>query len=372
MDSSAVEISFDDHGFCKYCCELEVRAPQALNTEQRIVNRERLLAEIRSRGRKSKYDCIIGVSGGIDSSWALYLAVKEGLRPLAVHMDNGWNSELAVNNIEVLVRKLGVDLYTHVIDWDEYRNLMQAFFDANVIDVELLYDNAMLAVNYRLSADFGLHHILAGTNQATEGLHMPPSWNWLKFDKTNIQSITRKYAPRTKITTLPTIGTFDYLRFRFLHRISWISFLDYFEYNKQYAVDKLQTELGFKPYPYKHYESIFTRFYQGHLLPLKFGVDKRRLHFSSLIMSGQMSREDALTQLAKAPYANPKDLQHDIEYFLKKMKWSREMLEEYIARPAARHDHVATEKPLWDYLLKIHQRLQNRRERTSLPGNPQT
>ena len=140
-------------------------------------------------GRGKQYDCMIGVSGGVDSSWALALAVDQGLRPLAVHMDNGWNTELAQNNIANLVRGLGVDLHTHVIDWPEYRGLMEAFFAADVVDVELLYDNAMLAVNFEAAARHGVKHILGGTNVATEGMRMPPSWNWLKYDKRNIKSI---------------------------------------------------------------------------------------------------------------------------------------------------------------------------------------
>src|SRR5215510_469610 len=172
MDTSASDITFDERGVCNYCSEYIERFHGVLNMGQaaREEGLNRFVAQVKAAGIGKLYDCIIGVSGGVDSSWVLVKAVELGLRPLAVHMDNGWNSELAQNNIANLVRGLGVDLYTHVIDWDEYRNLMQAFFDADVIDVELLYDNAMMAVNYDQATRYGLKYILAGSNQSTEGM----------------------------------------------------------------------------------------------------------------------------------------------------------------------------------------------------------
>jgi tRNA(Ile)-lysidine synthase TilS/MesJ len=165
---------------CNYCDAMNNANKQELLTEEEI---NKFINNVKISGKKKTYDCIIGVSGGLDSSYALHLAVKEGLRPLAVHMDNGWNSELAQNNIANLVSELEVDLYTYVIDWDEYRVMMQSFFDADVIDIELLYDNAMLAVNYQLAKKYNLKYILAGTNNATEGIPMPKGWNWYKYDK---------------------------------------------------------------------------------------------------------------------------------------------------------------------------------------------
>lgn len=362
MDTSADAISFGADGVCNYCTEFLAASGHILNKSDIERRREldSLVASIKAQGKGKTYDCIIGVSGGVDSSWALVKAVELGLRPLAVHMDNGWNSELAQNNIANLVRGLEVDLYTHVIDWDEYRKLMQAFFDADVIDVELLYDNAMLAVNYQQASRHGINHILAGTNQATEGMRMPSSWNWFKYDKKNIKRIASQFGG-VSLNTFPAIGTIDFITYEFVKRIRWISFLDYFSYNKTESMAFLQQNYGYKPYPYKHYESIFTRFYQGYILPRKFGVDKRRLHFGTMIASQQMERGAALADLAKIPYPSEQDLLADKQYFLKKLGWSEQQLDEYISRPAKSHAMYGTEKPLWDACLGFYRKYLRRR-----------
>jgi N-acetyl sugar amidotransferase len=362
MDTSAEGITFDAQGVCSYCKTFLIHSSPVLDKapEDRERDLIALIGEIKKVGRDKRYDCVIGVSGGVDSSWALVKAVELGLRPLAVHMDNGWNSELAQNNIANLVRGLGVDLYTHVIDWDEYRQLMQAFFDADVIDVELLYDNAMLAVNYRQAARHGVRHILAGTNQSTEGMPMPPNWNWFKFDKKNIRGIARRCGD-VKLRTFPAIGTLDFIWYEFVRKVRWLSFLDYFDYNKAASMAELQERFGYKPYPYKHYESVFTRFYQGYILPRKFGVDKRRLHLSSLIVTGQMPRDAALHDLERLPYPSERDLEEDRRYFLKKLGWSEKQLGEYLGRPEVSHAAYGTEKPLWDACFKIYRRHFRRR-----------
>lgn len=358
MDTSASDIHFDSEGVCNYCSEFLERSSHILfeDGSARAARRELFIAKVKKRGAGKRYDCIVGLSGGVDSAWVIYQAVKAGLRPLAVHMDNGWNSELAQHNIKNLVSQLGVDLYTHVIDWHEYRGLMQAFFDADVIDVELLYDNAMLAVNYQQAEKNGVKYILAGTNQSTEGMRMPEGWNWLKFDKRNIHALQRRFSPKSKISTFPALGTLDYIYYRMLRGFEWVSFLDFFDYNKAEALQTLEKELGYKPYPYKHYESVFTRFYQGYLLPRKFGVDKRRLHLSTLVASGQMTRDEALKGLEGIAYSSEQALEEDKQYFLKKMGWSADQLENYLERPAKPHDAYPSEKPLWDFCVKAYKR----------------
>lgn len=357
MDTSAAEITFDEHGRCNYCTEFLKRSGHVINKDpvQRKEALHAFVARVKAQGKGKRYDCVLGVSGGVDSSWALVQAVKLGLRPLATHMDNGWNSELAQNNIANLVRGLDVDLYTHVIDWHEYRGLMQAFFDADVIDVELLYDNAMLAVNYQQAVTNSVKFILAGTNQATEGMYLPREWNWCKYDKRNIKGLGQKFGG-VKIDTFPAIGTLGYFWYEFVRRVRWIPFLDHFDYNKFEALDVLKREYNYKPYPYKHYESIFTRFYQGYILPEKFGVDKRRSHFSTLIVSGQMTREEALKGLEGIPYPSQEALEEDKEYFVKKMGWTSKELAEYIVRPEKAHTDYTSEKKLWDFFFVDHER----------------
>ncbi|MEP6739528.1 MAG: N-acetyl sugar amidotransferase, partial [Caldimonas sp.] len=256
--------------------------------------------------------------------------------------------------IESLLRSLNVDLYTHVVEWREYRALQQAFFDADVIDVELLYDNAMLAVNYSLAARYGIRYILSGSNTTTEGMRVPRNFNWNKFDRKNILAIAERNS--VAVRSLPMIGVWRYVWHRLVRRTRWVPFLDYVDYNKPRCIDTLVEQVGFRPYPYKHYESIFTRFYQGYLLLAKFGVDKRRMHLSSLICSGQMSRAEAELLLSRSPYPDPDDLQIDIEYFQKKMDWSERDLADYLARPPRPHDAFASEAELYAKLLRLQQR----------------
>lgn len=356
MDSEAAGAVFDSEGRCNYCTDMLIRlgsyqASDPVELERRLKS---FTATIREAGKGKRYDCIVGVSGGADSAYALYLARQHDLRPLAVHMDNGWNSELAVNNIENLVRKLGVDLYTHVVDWREYRALQNAFFDADVIDVELLYDNAMLAVNYKMAERYGVKYMLSGSNTTTEGMRVPPNYNWNKFDRKNIHAIARRKG--VSVRSLPTIGVLRFAWDRMVRGIRWVPFLDYIEYDKKRCLDLLVKEIGYRPYPYKHYESIFTRFYQGYILPMKFGIDKRRMHFSSLICSGQMTREQAKELLDHSPYPDPDDLQVDIEYFLKKMNWTEQELDGYLKRPARRHDEFPSEAALYARLVGLQRR----------------
>ena len=356
MDTSTSDIAFDQSGTCSFCNDFLQSNEKFLAESpiEREIRLEELVRQVKKASEGKKYDCIVGVSGGVDSSWALIKIVELGLKPLAVHMDNGWNSELAQNNIANLIRALGVDLYTHVINWGEYKSLMEAFFSADVINVELLYDNAMLAVNFQQAKRFGIRYILAGTNQATEGLKMPIDWNWFNFDKKNILAIARS-AGLKSFKSFPSIGVNDYLSCRYLKKIRWVSFLDYLDYVKEDAVKHLTANYGYKPYPYKHYESIFTRFYQGYILPQKFGVDKRRLHLSNLIVSGQLSREKALKVMEDIPYESLTALNQDTEYFLKKMSWSQTDLNEYISRPEVPHAKFPNEKIYWDLIFRIWQ-----------------
>lgn len=357
MDETAADIEFDADGVCNYCREYGAIHEKYVGSdhEAREARLAALVERIRADGKGKPYDCIVGVSGGVDSSYTLVKAKELGLRPLAVHMDNGWNSELAQNNIANLIQGLGVDLYTHVIDWPEYRGLMEAFFASDVIDIELLYDNAMLAVNYRQAAKYGIKYILAGTNVSTEGMRMPGNWNWSKYDARNIRAIARAHGG-PKLKSFPSIGTIDFARYVFVNRIRWVSFLDLFDFRKAEALAMLIEKYGYKPYAQKHYESVFTRFYQGYILPRKFNVDKRKLHWSTLVASGQATRQQALDAVAGLTYPSERDIRADEEYFIKKMGWSREKLDAYIARPERSHLEYASERPLWDRLHGLYRK----------------
>jgi N-acetyl sugar amidotransferase len=353
MDSTAIDITFDELGYCNYCKDFISRYSFFQNKQPDQKQREvqNFVEKVKLSALGKQYDCVIGLSGGVDSSWALVQAVKNGLRPLAVHMDNGWNSELAQNNIANLVRSLNIDLYTHVIDWEEYKGFMQAFFAADVIDVELLYDNAMLGVNYRLAAKYGVKYILAGTNQATEGMRMPKKWNWFKLDKKNIRRISKKFGGPS-FRTFPAFSILDFVKFEYIKKIRWISFLDFFEYNKNDVLQILERDYGYVRYPFKHYESIFTRFYQGYILPQKFNVDKRKLHLSTLVAANQMNREEAVKILKEPPFVSEQLLKEDIQYFLKKMGWTKQDLEDYIHRPQVAHDVYGSERSVLNFFFR--------------------
>ena len=358
MDTTAGDIVFDESGHCNYCTEFTERIHGSRNAELReFGNLERFVETVKAGARGKEYDCIVGVSGGVDSSYALLLAVRHGLRPLAVHLDNGWNSELATHNIANLVSRLGVDLYTHVIDWEENRDLQRSFFKANVVDIELLMDNAMLAVNYQQAAKYGLRYILSGTNTATEGLTMPALWNHNKLDVRNIRSIHGRFGS-VRIETHPLFSTMDRIWYGSIRRIRWFKFLNLIHYVKAEALEELKREVGYKPYPYKHYESVFTRFYQAYILPRKFGYDKRRVHLSALVVTGQMDRAHALAMLEQSPYPDPQQELQDLLFVKKKLGFTDESFDEYLRAPAIAHTDYGSEKRLWDALSRLRRLVQ--------------
>lgn len=357
MDTTACDIVFDKEGGCNYCTEFQEKLDLAqAKVVDHQAHRDKFIAQVKANGKGKEYDCIVGVSGGVDSSYALYLAVKNGLRPLAVHLDNGWNSELASHNITSMVSKLGVDLYTHVIDWEENKDLQLSFFKANVVDIELLMDNAMTAVNYQQAAKYRLRYILSGCNSATEGMRIPPHWNNFKLDAYNIKQIHKRFGS-IPIKTHPLISSTDYLLYKFIRRITWVPFLDYFVYNKAEALALLQKEFGYKPYPFKHYESVFTRFYQGYILPRKFGYDILRVYLATLVISGQISRDEAMKKLREPAYPDPRQEEQDRIFVMKKLGFTDESFAEYIRAPAIPHKTYGSEKWVADILLSINKKL---------------
>lgn len=338
MDTTAEDIRFDDEGRCNYCTEfLAFLERWHADEPSRAVALERLVEEIREAGAGRPYDSVIGLSGGLDSSYAVYEAKRLGLRPLVVHLDNGWNSELAVNNIERLVTGLGLELYTLVLDWEQFRDLQRAFFAADVVDIEMLTDNAILGALLAVASRFRIRHVLLGTNAATEGLRMPPGWNHLKIDLRNIRAIHRRFGQLRSIRDIPLVGPLHLKIQRSLYRRQLVSFLDLLPYDTRVAKETLAGAVGWRPYEKKHYESVFTRFYQGYILPEKFGIDKRKVHFSTLICTGEIRREEALERMAEAPYEDPGLLDADWESVLRKLGMSDGEFDDYMRRPPVPH-----------------------------------
>lgn len=336
---------------CNYCDEF---IDHNSNNKVKPNTWKNLASEIKFHGKKKKYDCIVGVSGGVDSSYVLKLAKDSGLRPLAVHMDNGWNSELAQNNIHNLVESLDVDFHAYIIDWNEYKSLMEAFFSSDVVDVELLYDNAMYAVNYRLARKYRIKYILGGMNTSTEGFRIPNSWNWFKLDGRNIKDIAKNN--NVKIKSFPLYNTKQFLTDYFIRKIRWENPLDLIkEYNKESVLEELEREHGYTRYEYKHFESVFTRFYQGYILPIKFKIDKRKVHLSNLVLTNQLDIDEAKSIL-NTPIYSETNLRLDTRYFLDKLDWDNTKLLSYLNRPRKEHNEFKSERKRYFKLLNIYKK----------------
>jgi len=306
---------------------------------------QNLASKIREDGRSKPYDCILGLSGGVDSSYVALQARRLGLRPLAVHLDNGWNAELAVQNIEQIVSRLEIDLTTHVIDWREFRDLQRAYLKASVIDIEVVSDHAIFALLYRLAAQYGIKHILSGTNVVTEHV-MPPHWIYAKTDHVNIKAIHKAYG-QVPLRSYPFMDLKIKKWDQMFRKIRSHSILNLLPYNKAEVKQRISEEWGWRDYGGKHHESIFTRFYQGYILPRKFGVDKRRAHLTNLIYSGQNTKSEALAELAQPPY-DPDQMCEDRLFVAKKLGFSIEEFDGIMSVPPRPHDDFEVERSIYE------------------------
>ena len=336
MDTSDPEITFDENGVCNHCHTYDRLVREyVLDGEAGRQKLDQLAAKIRADGKGKQYDCVIGISGGVDSTYVAYLVKKLGLRPLAIHLDNGWDSELAVKNIEETLKRLGIDLYTEVLDWEEFKDLQVSFLKASTPDSEIPSDHAIFAILSNMAAKLGIKYVILGNNVRTE-THLPRAWSQGHFDWKYIREVHKRFGSRP-LKTFPHYGFFTYyLRMLTQQRIE---ILNYVGYKKQEALRVLQEELGWRYYGGKHYESIYTRFYQGYILPEKFGFDKRRSHLSSLICSGEMDREQALEEL-KVPTYSPSMQEEDREYVTKKLGFTDQEFSTIMKAP---------KKSYWDY-----------------------
>lgn len=331
MDVSDPEITFDEQGYCNHCRRAVGltlnKLPTYTEGEYRL---DRIVARIKEAGRGRSYDCIVGVSGGADSTYAAYTVRKQGLRALAVHFDNGWNSELAVQNIEQTLNRLEIPLHTHVVDWEEFRDLQLAFLRASVPDAELPTDHAIGALLHHTAARFGVRYIISGTNISTESI-LPLSWTYYVSDWKYIRGIHERFGSRP-LKTYPSSSLIRYIWHILGRRIRTVSLLNSIQYDRAPAIEVLERELGWRNYGGKHHESIYTRFFQAYILPRKFNIDKRRAHYSSLIMSGQMTREEALAAVEQ-PIADPRLVAEDRVYVVKKLNISDDEFESIMRAP---------------------------------------
>ena len=355
MDNIAdPDITFDEKGICNYYYDYqEAEKKLVFKGKEGEEKLEKLVTKIKEEGRGKDYDCLIGLSGGVDSTYVAYLTKKLGLRPLAVHLDNGWNSELAVKNIENIISKLGIDLFTLVINWEEFKDIQLAYLRASVVDIEVVSDHAIFATMYKLAKEKNIGYILSGTNVVTEHI-MPQSWLYKKMDFANVKDIHNKYG-KLKLKTYPTFDFKKHVYYSALLRLVPISILNYVPYNKAEIKQIITKELSWRDYGGKHYESVFTKFYQAYILPEKFKIDKRKAHLSTLICAGQMTRDCALKQLSEPIYP-PNELKQDKEYVLKKFGLSETEFEAIMKTPPRRHEDFVTDTHLKERYMRFLQR----------------
>lgn len=334
MDTTNSRIEFNNEGFCSNCINFyrDIMPNWDKDMLDEIKFTE-LVAEIKDKGKGNKYDCVIGLSGGLDSSYLLHIAVtKFNLRPLVFHVDGGWNTEVAVRNINSLVTGLGLELITDVINWKEMRSLQLAFFRSGVPHIDLPQDHAFIASLYKFALENNIKYIVNGSNYSTEGIRNPINWGWFGTDLKQIHDIHSQYG-ELKLKKYPLSGILNHKFYlRYIKGIKVVTPLNYVKYIKKDAEQELFDTYGWLPYPQKHFESRFTKFFEGHWLPTRFGFDTRKPQFSSLIVSGQMKREDAIERLKNPAY--PLDeVEKDYDFIASKLRITVDELKKYHCIP---------------------------------------
>lgn len=354
MDTSDPDIWFDDNGVSSHALFYDehqgpfVDAAQSGALEPEL---QRLVAMIKASGEGKPYDCVVGISGGVDSTYLAMRVVELGLRPLAVHFDSGWNSELAVGNIENVVAKLGLDLYTDVVDWREMRDLQLSFFKASVANCDIPTDHAFASVAFDQAKKYGIKFILSGHNLVSESV-LPKAWGYDAGDARHVKGIQKKFGT-VRLKTYPTLSKVKrHVHYEIMNGITSIALLNFMPYDYREAKASIAEKLGWRDYGGKHYESVFTRYFQGYYLPMKFGFDKRRAHLSSLILSGQITRDVALERLETSDY--PEALrEQDHRFIAKKLGVTTDELEALYAQPPVDHLAYPYDRYMWPLTSKL-------------------
>ncbi|MCZ2443343.1 MAG: N-acetyl sugar amidotransferase [Flavobacteriales bacterium] len=354
MDTTDTAITFDTQGVCSHCLEFDaVTRKRWFPNEEGKKRLNAIFERIKKEGAGKEYDCILGLSGGLDSSYLALVLKDYGLRPLVVHVDAGWNSELAVHNIEKLVKFCNYDLHTHVMNWPEVKDLQLAYLKSGVANQDVPQDHAFFATLYHFAVKNKINYVINGGNIATEGISAA-SWHHAAMDAINLRAIHKKFGT-TPLKDYTTISFFDYyFYYPFIKKMKTVRPLNFMPYSKGRALKELQEKVGYKAYERKHGESRFTKFFQNHYLPVKFNMDKRKQHLSSLIVAGEITRDEALRELQK-PLYNKTELREDKQYIAKKLGITVSELENYINSPG----HSYNEYPNWDSRYKLMKKIQN-------------
>jgi N-acetyl sugar amidotransferase len=355
MDTTDPEIRFNEAGECNHCTEfIEKRAQHKYQgaSSDRVL--DRLVAEMKAAGKGKQYDCVVGLSGGIDSCYAAYIARQHGLRVLAVHMDNGWNSEEAVQNIRKIAQKLQVGYESYVLDWVEFREIQLAFLKASVPEADTPTDIAILSALHKVAAKHGIKHIISGGNFATEGI-LPKHWHYNAKDLHYFKHIFRKFG-KGRMKTFPTFGFQTEMYYKLVKGIRMVYLLNYIPYEKDKTIDFLQKELDWKYYGGKHYESKYTGFIQSYYLYTKFGIDYRRATFSSQICTGEVKREEALEVLNKLPF-DPVKVEEEKKYIAKKLAISLEEFERILNLPSHWYSDYPNDEKRLSFIYNSYRKL---------------
>lgn len=343
MDTSDPEIQFNEQGVCNHCQKFDAVTSKTWHPNE--FGKQELATvfrQLKEDGKNHEYDCIIGLSGGVDSSYLALILKDYGLRPLVVHVDAGWNSELAVHNIERVVKHCGYDLHTHVMDWKEIKDIQLAYLKAGVANQDVVQDHAFFSSLYHYAVKNNIKYVISGGNIATESV-FPDSWHHSAMDARNLKAIHKRFGTQ-KLKNYKTISFFDYyFYYPFIKGMKVIRPLNFMPYNKADALETLKSEVGYKDYGRKHGESRFTKFFQNYYLPQKFSIDKRRPHLSSQILSAELTREQSLLALQQ-PLYEESELREDKVYIAKKLGLTLEQLEALISSPG----HSYSEYPNWD------------------------
>ncbi|WP_075521052.1 N-acetyl sugar amidotransferase [Candidatus Pelagibacter communis] len=332
MDTTDSKIIFDINGFCDHCVNFLNKTKK--QWEKLTSNKlKKITDNIKLNKKKSEFDCILGLSGGIDSSYLLHKIVSEyNLSPLVFHVDAGWNSQISSNNIQRLVEKLKLELFTEVINWKEMKDLQISFFKSGVPHIDTPQDHAFFATMYRFANKYKINYILTGANLSTECVRNPKEWMYYQSDNTQLIDIHKKFGNEKLLTFPLTSVLWHKVYLPYIKNIKVIKPLDYINYNKKDAVEELKNIYGWQPYAQKHFESRFTQFYEKYWLYERFGFDTRKVQLSSLILTDQISRDEALEVLKKKPY-DEKTIHLDIKFICDKLEISEKDLNTFFEAP---------------------------------------
>lgn len=353
MDTSDEHIEFDSDGICNHCRAFDAHAAKAWKPGPEGERDLAAMVELmKAAGKKHQYDCIIGLSGGLDSTYLAVKMAERDLRILAVHVDAGWNSEIAVYNIERTVEQCKLDLFTYVVDWEDMRNLQVAYFRSGIANLDVPQDHVFFATLYRQAVKQGIRHVLNGGNLATEGI-FPTSWHGPALDRRNLLAINKRFGNGDLTDSYTMVSFFSYyVMYPFVRRIEVVQPLNMMPYVRSEALAELTQTVCYKAYGRKHGESLFTRFFQNHVLPHRFGYDKRRPHLSSMVVSGQLTREAALAELA-TPLYDADELVRDKEFVARKLRIEADELDALLDMPRHQFDEFPTQQNMYRLLKRV-------------------